>query len=202
MNQKPIYKGAEANLYQKNNKLIKNRIKKDYRIPELDKKLRRRRTKREAKLLDNARRIGVRVPKVYETDINENKILMEFIDGKPLRDIILNSDEEEIKEIARNIGKIITRLHESDLIHNDLTTSNMLMYKGEIYMIDFGLGVMSKRLEDKAVDLVVLKKSLKAMYPVKFELLWDGICEGYKNYDIYSEVFKRINVIEKRARYV
>lgn len=202
MKQKPIYKGAEANLYPEDNKLIKHRIKKNYRIPEIDKKLRRRRTKREAKLLDTARRIGVNVPRVYETDLNENKILMEFIEGEPLRDIILNSDEEKIKEIAAEIGKIIAKLHEADLIHNDLTTSNMLLCNEKIYMIDFGLGVISKRLEDKAMDLVVLKKSLRAMYPVRFEIIWKGLCKGYKNYKEYSEIFKRIEAIEKRARYL
>lgn len=198
----PIYKGAEANLYHENNKLIKHRVRKKYRIPELDKKLRRRRTKREAKLLDDARRAGIKVPKVYETRRDECKILMEFIDGEPLRDIIIESGEKETGKIAGKIGKIIAVLHESDLIHNDLTTSNMLLYKDEIYMIDFGLGVMSKRLEDKAMDMVVLKKSLRAMYPVKFEVIWEGICAGYRNYDNYLEIFKRIETIEKRARYL
>lgn len=202
MNQKPIYKGAEANLYRENNKLIKHRIKKDYRIPEIDKKLRRRRTKREAKLLDTARNIGVNVPRVYETNLNENKILMEFIEGEPLRDIILNSDREKIEEIAKGVGKIIAKLHEADLIHNDLTTSNMLLYNEKIYMIDFGLGVISKRIEDKAMDIVVLKKSLRAMYPERFEIIWNGICGGYQNYQEYSGVFKRIEAIEKRARYL
>ncbi len=202
MSVKPIYKGAEANIYMEDNKVIKHRIKKDYRIPEIDKKLRRRRTKRESKLLDAAIRAGVNVPRVYETNINENKILMEFIDGVPIREVILNSDYDEIKKIAVGIGKTIAKLHKSDLIHNDLTTSNMLEYDNKIYIIDFGLGIVSKRIEDKAVDLVVLKKSLQAMYPVRFEKIWEGICEGYMEYELWGEIFKRIRTIEKRARYL
>ena len=112
------------------------------------------------------------------------------------------ANSEETRKIVNEIGKIIAKLHESDLIHNDLTTSNMLLHNEEVYIIDFGLGVMSKRLEDKAMDLVVLKKSLGAMYPKKFGIIWGGICKGYENYDNYLEIFKRIKTIEKRARYL
>ena len=202
LNPTPIYKGAEANLYVEDGKLIKHRVKKEYRIDELDRRLRKQRTTREVKILENARRIGINVPKVYETNISEYKIVMEFIKGEPLRDIISNSGDDRVKEIALKMGRIIAKMHKTDLIHNDLTTSNMLMHENEIYVIDFGLSSMSRRVEEKAMDIVVLKKSLRAMYPSRFGLIWSGVCEGYKDYSEHEEILKRAEAIEKRARYL
>ena len=51
MTQEILQQGAEAIIYKIDNKVVKDRIKKSYRIPELDLKIRRRRTKAEAKLL-------------------------------------------------------------------------------------------------------------------------------------------------------
>ena len=48
---KLIAQGAEAKLYKEGDILIKDRIKKSYRIEELDKPIRKRRSKKEAKIL-------------------------------------------------------------------------------------------------------------------------------------------------------
>ncbi|HIE34406.1 MAG TPA: Kae1-associated serine/threonine protein kinase [Candidatus Altiarchaeales archaeon] len=197
----PVAKGAEANLYRENGKLIKERIKKDYRIPELDLRLRRSRTKRESKLLERARRSGIYTPRIYETDLRNFTIKMEFIDGKLLRDLISEIDDSELDKLSVMIGNEIARMHNSNIIHNDLTTSNMILCNDRIYFIDFGLGLTSNRIEEKATDLVVLKKSLKAAHTRRFNLIWNSILRGYKNADRNSETIKRINTIEKRARY-
>jgi tRNA A-37 threonylcarbamoyl transferase component Bud32 len=49
-----IQQGAEAKIYKNKDEVIKNRVSKGYRHPELDKKLIKQRTKREAKLLAKA----------------------------------------------------------------------------------------------------------------------------------------------------
>lgn len=195
-----IAKGAEANLYLDGKKLIKCRIRKEYRIKELDERLRKSRTRHEAKLLENAKGL-IPVPSVYEANLRENKIIMEFIDGIVVKDIIESENDKQVRDIGRRIGGYISGLHNMNLIHNDLTTSNMIMKNNEIYFIDFGLGATSTKIEDKAMDLVVLKKSLMAAHTKKFEVIWKGIMAGYRGSNRFDEVLARMIVIEKRVRY-
>lgn len=198
---KLIAKGAEANLYRVDGELVKHRIKKNYRIKELDERLRKLRTRREVKLLENAKRVGVSVPRVFKTDVKDNKIFMEFIDGKLVKEIFETASNREVTLTARKIGEIISRLHNSNIIHNDLTTSNMLLRNNEIFFIDFGLGITSTRVEDKAMDLVVLKKSLMAAHTKRFDLIWKNILNSYKHTKQLKEILNRMKIIEKRVRY-
>lgn len=200
-----IAKGAEANLYLdfKGKKLIKERIKKDYRIPELDEKLRKSRTKREGKILSKVKSV-VSVPKVINVDLEKFIIEMEFLSGRLIKNVFEDeNDGEKVEEISRKIGFSIAKLHLKSIIHNDLTTSNMLLKDEKIFFIDFGLGIHSTRIEDKAMDLVVLKKALMASHPKKFPKIWEGILRGYEKgaKKDYDEITKRIQKIEKRARY-
>ena len=78
-----IAQGAEAILTKKGNFLIKNRIKKSYRLPILDEKLRKQRTKKEAKILEKLNSL-VTVPKLITTNEKDKTIEMEFIEGKKL----------------------------------------------------------------------------------------------------------------------
>ncbi len=196
-----IYKGAEADLSKEKNKIIKERIKKEYRVKELDERLRKTRTKREAKLMDKARRAGVNVPRIIKVDEKKNIIEMEYINGKTVKEILENTSAKEDEIISEKIGESVLGLHNANIIHNDLTTSNMLLRDDALYIIDFGLGTSSTRIEDKAIDLVVLKKSLKAAHSEKHKNIWAGIMEAYRKSREYKTVNRRINEIEKRARY-
>ncbi|UCD07571.1 MAG: Kae1-associated serine/threonine protein kinase, partial [Candidatus Aenigmatarchaeota archaeon] len=84
MSSEVVARGAEAILYleEQNGKtiLVKDRIRKGYRIPVLDEKIRAKRTKREAKMLSRAARAGVTVPNVLE--LEKSSIKMDFIEGK------------------------------------------------------------------------------------------------------------------------
>lgn len=64
---KVLARGAEAILIREGNFLVKDRIKKSYRLSCLDEKLRKQRTKKEAKLLEKASQL-INVPKVIKTD--------------------------------------------------------------------------------------------------------------------------------------
>ncbi len=196
-----IGKGAEADLFREGGKLIKKRIQKRYRIKELDEKIRKYRTRHEAKLMEIAQRSGISVPKIYKTDLNEKEIVMEFIDGNLVKDVLNSLSESEIRKLGNKIGGIISILHNSNIIHNDLTTSNMILRNNEVFLIDFGLGITSTRIEDRAMDLVVLKKSLLTTHPEKFVILWNGILDGYRKSRNYNEIMKRVRIIEKRVRY-
>jgi len=112
---KVLKQGAEAILYldeiEGKKVLIKERIKKSYRIEEIDIKLRKERTKKEVKLLTEARKIGVLTPKIFEVDYERFKIIMEFIEGKRLKEFFSVASKEEIEKICFELGKLIGKLH-------------------------------------------------------------------------------------------
>ena len=65
--------------------------------------------------------------------------------------------------LARKIGNVLGMMHQRNIIHGDLTTSNLLLVglPAELHLclIDFGLGSLEGTAEDKAVDLYVLEES-------------------------------------------
>ena len=196
--EKIIGTGAEAILIQRDGKLIKKRIKKSYRIEELDEKLRKQRTKKESKLLEKASKL-IPVPRLIKTDEKNKEIDMEFLDGKKLSDHLDNLKNGE--EICLEIGKNIAKLHDNDIIHGDLTTSNMILKDNTVYFIDFGLGFESSKIEDKAVDLHLIKQALEAKHFQHYETFFKAILEGYKISKHYATTIKRLEAVEKRGRY-
>lgn len=195
-----ISQGAEAIIYREENKVIKERIPKGYRIKELDEKIRKSRTKRERKILEKASKI-IDVPKVLNKE-DLFKIELEFIDGKKLSETLDSFNEEKQKEIMEKVGEVIAKLHKEDIIHGDLTTSNMILKGDKIYTIDFGLSFISKRIEDRAVDLHLIKQALEAKHWRNFENLFNWLVESYKkNYEKAEEVLERLKKVEKRGRY-
>lgn len=197
---KVLYQGAEANLYLRDSVLVKERIKKMYRVEPLDLKLRKYRTRGEGKALDRARRAGVSVPQVYGVDEKKYVIEMEYIDGLLVEDLLTDSGFKEKGKLSGMIGASVTLLHEANLVHNDLTSTNMLYSKGRLYLIDFGLSVFSRRVEDKATDLMVLRKSLQAAHSSLFDEIWPIFLESYKPGN-REKIISRMELIEKRARY-
>ncbi len=192
-----ISRGAEAILIKEKDGLIKKRIRKGYRINEIDQKIRRIRTRSEAKIL---KKIEF-APKVYDFDDDEMEIKMEFIDGKLVRDILDDIGGEERKKICLEIGEKIRKLHERDIIHGDLTTSNFIL-KDEVYFIDFGLGFVSKRMEDKATDLRLLRQALESKHYKVFDESYRFVIMGYKKTGNSEKVLEWLeNKVEKRGRY-
>ncbi|MEM4719242.1 MAG: RIO1 family regulatory kinase/ATPase, partial [Candidatus Pacearchaeota archaeon] len=129
-----LFRGAEAVIKLiDNNKILKERIKKSYRIREIDEKLRKSRTKRERKILEKASRL-IDVPKILNKE-EDFKIEMEFIEGQRLSDFLDSFSEKKQKKIMEKVGQIIAKLHKEDIIHDDLTTSNMILKEDKIYII-------------------------------------------------------------------
>ena len=202
-----IKRGAEAILYidyfEGMKVLVKERMKKSYRLEALDKKLRVERTRREANLMREARKVGVNTPQIFHVDEENCKIIMEFIDGKRLKDILDSWNEEKIERTFVEVGKCVGKMHSADIIHGDLTTSNILVKDDTIYFIDFGLGYFSKRIEDKGTDLNLFKEAIRATHPRLLNLCWQNIVIGYKQtFAEWEKVLKKVDEIEKRARYV
>jgi Kae1-associated kinase Bud32 len=196
-----IAKGAEATLLLEDGKLVKHRSAKGYRIKELDLRLRKLRTQREAKLLETAKRAGIPVPRLLKVDMRENRIHMEYLDGPSLKDVFEDYPEDRVKEIAAKIGETIAKMHDVNVVHNDLTSSNMIYHSGVVCLIDFGLGAISTRIEDKAMDLVVLKKSLNVAHTGRFHIIWKAVMDSYCGAGGKKDLLARMATIEKRARY-
>jgi Kae1-associated kinase Bud32 len=197
-----IGKGAEANIYKRGDAVIKERIKKVYRVEDLDKSLRRSRTKREAKLISMARRAGVPTPFIRDIDEEKTSITLDYIDGHKIRKILNSATPAERTKICREAGKSAGRLHKNHIIHGDLTTSNMIQKDGILYFIDFGLGEINEAVEAKGVDLLVFKKSLRSTHfkheKECLEAFFDGYSQQFKE---CGEILKRLASIEKRGRY-
>ncbi len=192
-----IAKGAEAAIYRIGDGIVKERISKGYRLQEIDESLRKKRTRSEARLMREARRAGILVPQITAED--KYKIEMEFIDGNKAMDEL---DWGNMIKICRLIGESIGKMHSFNIIHGDLTTSNMIVKEGKLYFIDFGLGFQSSRIEDKAVDLRLLKQALQSTHHEIAEKAWKIILKAYQNNcSDASEVIRTLDKIQKRGRY-
>ena len=195
-----IAEGAEAIIYLHDNKIIKERARKLYRHPEIDERIRKKTTRFESRLLEKAAKI-IPVPKILHSDDKAMKIEMEFIDGKKLRDAVDSLSKEEKEDIFKRIGIKLAKLHNANIIHGDLTTSNIIL-REKIYFIDFGLGFISEKIEDKAVDLRLLRKAIESKHHKDAKELLHHVLEGYKSeIKEFSAISKQLEKVEGRGRY-
>jgi TP53 regulating kinase-like protein len=199
---KLLSSGAEALIYQKGNLVLKDRVPKTYRIKLLDEKIRKLRTRAEAKIMKKAGKI-ISVPKIKSSDELKTFIEMDFIDGDKLS---LKLDLYSLlkqKKVCFEIGKNIGLLHNKGIIHGDLTTSNMILKENKVYFIDFGLSYQNGKYEDKAVDLHLLRQALEAKHFTNWKELFEQVKKGYLtvNSSEGKKVLERFNAVEKRGRY-
>ncbi|KAF4622128.1 hypothetical protein D9613_009468 [Agrocybe pediades] len=80
--------------------------------------------------------------------------------------------EYGVDDLMQLIGTELAKMHLADIIHGDLTTSNMMLRRTsaedagpELVLIDFGLSYHSTLIEDKAVDLYVLERAFASTHP-------------------------------------
>jgi len=205
-----IKRGAEASIYLedwRNRKVIlKRRHPKNYRIPEIDRIIRIQRTKHEPQMIHKAKEAGVPTPIIFMVDLEEATIIMEFVEGRQVKQILNNLPSEERINLCYQIGRLIGKLHKSGIIHGDLTTSNMILTPyGNIVFIDFGLSEQSLELEDRGVDLHLMKRALASTHYKYAEECFNAIMKGYEEImgvEVTKEVLNKIREIEKRGRYV
>lgn len=115
--------------------------------------------------------------------------------------------EQELLRLAEQVGQILAKMHDQDVIHGDLTTSNMLLRcsavdirQTDLVLIDFGLSYISALPEDKAVDLYVLEKAFLSTHP-NTEVLFRKLLEGYTASSKKSPaVIKKLNEVRLRGR--
>ncbi|KIL60060.1 hypothetical protein M378DRAFT_187853 [Amanita muscaria Koide BX008] len=208
-----ISQGAEAKVFKGNLTpdgppvLLKYRFHKQYRHPSLDASLTRARVAGEARALLKCLRSGVHVPGIRMVDATEGVLGIEWIDGQSVRRLLPGGAEEEeessadeavgddndplgeygitIDQLMTMIGNELAKMHKIDIIHGDLTTSNMMLRhpfslpaKHNKVLIDFGLAFQSGLVEDKAVDLYVLERAFASTHP-ESEPLFASVLAAY-----------------------
>ncbi len=198
-----IAHGAEAVLYKDQDRgtIIKERLSKAYRLPHLDNSLRQFRTRREAKILQKLETLNFPAPQLRDFSDKRMSLVMDFIPGAKLGDVLAEDDDYEV--LAQEIGKKVGLLHNNNLIHGDLTTSNMIQHAdtGEIFLIDFGLSSFSDKKEDKAVDLHLLDRALESKHYGLYPDIFEKVLEGYKESNPgAAEVLQRFAQVRKRGR--
>ncbi len=200
---KKIGEGAESIIYSANffgiNSIIKDRIVKTYREKELDIFLRYQRTKKEAKILAISSTL-INAPKVVF--INKYKIIMQKIEGENFNNILKEIKENtrsnkkiNLRLILNRVGKSLAILHNNAIIHGDFTPANLIINNNKVFVIDFGLSEMSSLNEDKAIDLLLMKRAIE----IKKYNIFLNAYKKYANNAI--SIINRLKKIEKRGRY-
>ena len=181
----------------------KIQLPKSYRIKEIDSKIIKSRTKSEAKILSDVKKSGIITPIIYDVDLDKKEIVMEYINGETVKNLIDNLDNHRRKDVSYQIGEYLSKIHNMDIIHGDLTSSNILIDKNnQLVFIDFGLSYYSNLIEDKADDLLVLKKSIKSVDYKKSKEVFNWILDSYGKNTLKSDnIIDKIGEIESRGRY-
>jgi N6-L-threonylcarbamoyladenine synthase/protein kinase Bud32 len=186
-------RGAEALVEFEGDRVVKRRVPKAYRHPDLDATLRRDRTVLEGRLTSQARRVGVPTPVVYDLDPETATLVFERVGEVDLRD--------RLSEVAvRDVGRHLATIHEAGFVHGDPTTRNVRVGGDDrTYLIDFGLGYHTDNVEDYAMDLHVFDQSLVGTADAPEELR-DAVRDGYRVRGD-DAVLTRLRDVEGRGRY-
>ncbi|CAL8335613.1 unnamed protein product [Merluccius merluccius] len=218
-----LKQGAEARVYRDTflgkSTIIKERFPKKYRHPLLDEKLTHRRTVQEVRSIQRCRKAGIPTPVVHFVDYTSHCIFLEdIVDSVTVRDHIVSTQQrphpgptlEHLAPLAAKVGQIIAKMHDEDVVHGDLTTSNMLLRTSgyvvgdaaelSLVLIDFGLSYISALPEDKGVDLYVLEKAFLSTHP-NTEALFQKLLKSYAaSSKKSSAVIKKLDEVRLRGR--
>ncbi|KAI0067485.1 hypothetical protein BV25DRAFT_1819834 [Artomyces pyxidatus] len=215
--------------------LLKHRFHKQYRHASLDASLTRSRVAGEARALIKCLRSGVSVPGIRMVDAPNGLLAIEWIQGSSVRFLLGSSDEPLDEPVDGDlpvsdqpqehqhplepygvsqdalmvlIGVEIAKMHLADVIHGDLTTSNMMLRlpssspsTSRLVLIDFGLAYTSSLVEDKAVDLYVLERAFASTHPDS-EPLFTSVLNAYQTRmgKQWHAVARRLDEVRLRGR--
>jgi N6-L-threonylcarbamoyladenine synthase/protein kinase Bud32 len=187
--------GAEATVELAEDRVVKRRLPKTYRHPRLDERLRRERTVAEARLLSEARRIGVPTPLVRDVDVQEATLTLQRVGEADL------AARLTVDAVDRLGGHLAT-LHDAGIVHGDPTTRNVRVDPSKVFLVDFGLGFHTGHVEDHAMDLHVFRQSVEGTAETPGPLV-SAFEASYldEGGEAAETVVERLRGIEGRGRY-
>ncbi|GET89181.1 protein kinase, putative [Leishmania tarentolae] len=252
-----IFQGAESKVYHCSfygaPALCKHRFVKRYRNPELDERLRTQRTRREARALERCVKKGIRAPRLLGADYINTFLVMSYEAGPTVKEALdaenaayvqlaskaKNTSAQQKEQqlvpspvtaaLLQSIGIVVARLHNSNIVHGDLTTSNfictcsglaaaapdadgadavastlsVLPTAEDIVVLDFGLISDKCSTEERAVDLYVLERAIASTHPYLSVFASDMILEGYRSAadpKKGEESLRRLEAVRARGR--
>jgi len=198
-----LKRGAEAEIHLTEflgrEAIAKSRVPKTYRNKRIDDVLRKNRTKSEARLMSEVKKYGVSTPVIHDVSVDECMIVMQYINGERVKDVLNSVSEKKRKKICYMIGESVGKMHTNNVIHGDLTTSNMILLNDKIFFIDFGLGEKNSEIEAKGVDLHVMMEGFEGAHSEVDAFGY--VLDSYKLYDKKGMAVKRMHEISERGRY-
>ncbi len=184
--------------------ILKHRPPKPYLLKAIDDLLRISRTNRECKMLTVARSLGVPTPSVLWIDRKQHTIVMDFINGKQLKELVSEVSERRLRELCEEFGRLIGLLHIGGIVHGDPTTSNVIVDRqSKMWLIDFGLAEMNATLEMKGVDIHLMRRAFETTHWDFEDIMLESALVGYRRTtsEEAAEVLSRANEIRTRGRY-
>jgi TP53 regulating kinase-like protein len=203
-----LSRGAEAEVYIVDffglRAVMKKRISKKYRAKLFDEVFIRNRTRVEARVLSELYEAGLSVPSVLFVDEENGVLIVEYIEGVRASESFEKFDLGKATSISRRIGGFAARMHSLGIYHGDYTLANVLLRESEVYVIDFGLSGYSSDVEEYAIDLHLMARSIKASRPLDAEVLIKAMLDEYGSHyrGDYREVLNRMKEISVRGRYI
>jgi Kae1-associated kinase Bud32 len=205
---KLLYRGAEADIirgrWQSLDAVFKVRKPLSYRVEALDESIRRQRTTREAEMVRRGRSAGVAVPRIYFVDVGASTLVMEYVRGPRVKDILLRLSPGALRTLFEGLGRAAARLHSAGVVHGDLTTANLVVNDGTLVLLDFGLSSYSTRVEDHAVDLRLIKETVTGAHSESAPSAVAALLSGYSaeaGEARCAAVLRQLRSIERRGRY-
>ena len=217
-----LHLGAEAEVWSGYwmGKPAVRKLRRDraWRHPDLEKRLGHRRMLSEARILIRLKGYGLPVPAIWDVDLDNGRIVMEKIDGKPLIEVLRDNSitTEQIQKALFNTGTAVRMLHRLAVTHGDLSTNNILIDNDcNATLIDFGLSAVEYEVERFGIDLHVMDEILGASHP-NIDNAIAVFLEGYQLCDenlgpteelsggkppAAKEVLKRLDEVRSRVRY-
>ncbi len=220
-----LHIGAEAEvasgLFLGRKSVQKRRIERNWRHPDLDRRLCKSRMSAEARILIRLHKIGIQVPKLRQVNLEGRTMILSKLPGHPVIDLLRENCETPDgdgwqNEMLFEIGIIVRKLHRNGVSHGDLSTNNIFWCPSNgASLLDFGLSRITEDIEHYGIDLHILHEILGASHP-SIENAMQILLTGYQSIDIEGkklimtgggvlptckQIIKRYEDIITRVRY-
>ncbi|MFA5020329.1 MAG: lipopolysaccharide kinase InaA family protein [Candidatus Pacearchaeota archaeon] len=151
--------------------------------------------------------IGESIAKLHDNGIihgdltTSNIILVKKSEGEKLKKENSNNTNNNSNTEYKLKKNILLKKSNKRILAEPNSKQQNASDSEQVWFIDFGLGFHSSRLEDKAVDLHLIKQALEAKHFQNWKKYYQSILKGYKISKNYKPVLEQLTKVELRGRY-